>query len=219
LLIGSAGLPLLIVVVALVSGRSTSPVTWFLARGSGITLYLLIWAAVVLGLGVTTGLLDRLASRAVIYSLHRFVAALAYGFLSVHLVSLFIDDVVRFDLVDLVVPFAAGWGEPWTGLGVLAMYLFLLIGASSALLRRLPYRWWRGVHWLTFPLWVLALAHGVGAGTDTGASWAVGMYAGSTLVVVFLGTYRVLRGKGRMARRTFNAAAAYDRMSIRSSRT
>jgi predicted ferric reductase len=180
---------------AALTGRSTSPVTWYLARASGMTLYLLLWFSTLLGLGLTTTLLDRFGGRGVVYSLHRFVTSLAYGFLSLHVLSLAADSWMAFGPVALVVPFASPWREPWTGFGVIAGGLFVAIGGSFALRRYLTYRTWRALHWLAFPLFGLALAHGIGAGTDSSTVWAQGIYWVSGLSVLWLAAYRALVGR------------------------
>jgi hypothetical protein len=174
-------------------GRSPSPVTWYLARASGIVLYLLVWVAVVTGLGMTTTLIDRSPGRGVTFSVHAFATQLTYGFLALHLLGLAADPTVRFGPRALLVPFATTWREPWTGFGVLAGQLTVLIGVSFAVKRLIGQRAWRALHWLTFPLYALALLHGLGAGTDAGTPWMDALYLLSGSVVVLFSSYRLLR--------------------------
>jgi predicted ferric reductase len=196
-LLGAAVCVALVVLGAALSGRSPSPITWYLARASGMTLYLLLWLSTALGLGLTTTLLDRFGGRGVIYSVHGFATALAYGFLALHLLSLAADQAVSFGPVALLVPFASPWREPWTGFGVLAGELLVAIGASFSLRRLTGYRVWRTLHWLAFPLFGLGLAHGIGAGTDRGTIWAQTIYLATGLSIVWLTGYRILRGPAR----------------------
>jgi len=42
---------------------------------------------------------------------------------------------------------------------------------DGLLRRRLPYRLWRAIHWAAYAAWPLAVAHGVGAGSDAGTEW------------------------------------------------
>jgi hypothetical protein len=53
------------------------------------------------------------------------------------------------------------------------------------------------MHYSTFLAFALALAHGIGAGTDTEAPWAQYLYAGSGLLAFNLLVYRVLKGESR----------------------
>jgi sulfoxide reductase heme-binding subunit YedZ len=189
---------LVLVIVPALTGMSLSPWTWYLTRASGFALYVLVWLATVLGLGLTTTLLDRFGGRAVLFSVHAYATELAYGFLALHLLTLAADQAVPFGFADLVAPFASPWREPWTGLGVLAAELLVLIGASFAVRWLIGFRGWRLVHWLTFPLYGLGLAHGLGAGTDRSEGWAQGIYLITALCVVWLASYRVLRRGARV---------------------
>jgi predicted ferric reductase len=192
----AAGL-MAIVGVATLLGRSVSPLTWYLTRASGFTLYLLLWFSVTMGLGITTKLFDRFAARSVIYSVHTFVTQLSYGFLALHLLSLLADTHVSFSIGKLLVPFASETAEPWTGLGVLAMYLLIIIGVSGFLRRFISFKVWRVLHMLAFPLFLQALAHGIGTGSDSESIWALSLYLTTGLSVLWLVVYRLLRRNRR----------------------
>ena len=178
---------------AAVLGRSASPVTWYVARASGIMLYLVLWVSTLTGLGLTTALLDRWGGRGIVFSVHAFITQLAYGFLALHLLSLAADPTVDFGPKQLLVPFSAEWREPWTGLGVIAGELTIVIGASFTARRMIGQRTWRILHWLTFPLYGMALLHGLGAGTDSRTPWASALYLATGAVVVLFSFYRLLR--------------------------
>jgi sulfoxide reductase heme-binding subunit YedZ len=191
-LAGSGLLVAALVVAAALLGRSVSPITWYVARASGIVLYLLVWLSVMTGLGLTTALLDRYGGRGVVFSLHTFSTELTNGFLSLHLLSLAADPTVRLSPRELLLPFATRWHEPWTGCGVLAAYLMVLIGVSFAVKRIIGHPAWRALHWLTFPLYALAFLHGLGAGSDAPLSWAQVLYLTTASPVVFFSLYRLL---------------------------
>ena len=62
--------------------------------------------------------------------------------------------------------------EPlWTGLGAVALDLMLAVAVSSALRQRISARTWRGIHWLAYGSWPLAMAHALGEGTDGFKLW------------------------------------------------
>jgi predicted ferric reductase len=196
-LVGSGLAIIALIGAAAILGRSVSPVTWYIARASGIMVYLVLWLSVMAGLGLTTSLLDGWGGRGMVFSLHAFTTRLAYGFLALHLLSLAADPTVRFGPADLVVPFAAAPREPWTGLGVLAGELTVLIGVSFAVKQVIGQRAWRALHWLTFPLYALALLHGIGAGTDTQTPWMTALYLSTGAAVLLFSCYRLLRGGKR----------------------
>lgn len=194
LLLGGAFAMALLVLGALVGGWSLSPLTWYIARSSGLVLYLLTWFGMMSGMGMTTKLLARLGSRGTTLSVHAYAFHLWYGFLLLHVVSLVLDPTVSFGPRDLVVPLVSGYREPWTGLGVLAAEVSLVVGASFGIRRIIGYRAWRALHWLAFPVFLIGLAHGVGAGTDTRDPAVLGMYVITGGSVLVMALYRLLRG-------------------------
>lgn len=205
------------VAASLVLDWSPSPLTWYIARASGLALYLVSWLAMLLGLGLTTRLANGPLGRGLTMSLHAYAFHLWYGFLTLHVLSLAIDPTQAFGARELLVPFASDVRQPWTGLGVLAAELTVVIGASFAVRRLLGFRAWRATHWLAFPVFAIGLAHGVGAGTDSGNPGVLLLYLVTAGTVVFATTYRLLTiGQHRRPRGAVVASPpARDRFEMR----
>lgn len=193
----TSGAMALLVIVARVAHLDTSPFTWWVARASGITLYLLLWASMMLGLGLTTKYLDRRVSRSTVFSLHAYVTALSYGFLAMHMLSLSADRFSAFSMRDLLIPFHSPVREPWTGFGVIAGYLMVGLGLSFSARKVTGYRVWRLAHWLTFPLYLTALAHGLGGGTDAVFRPVFVMYLGTAGLLAAVVLVRIGRSRAR----------------------
>jgi DMSO/TMAO reductase YedYZ heme-binding membrane subunit len=113
------------------------------------------------------------------------------------------DSTMRFGLIESLVPFRSPWREPWTGLGVIAAELGLVVGASIGLRRLIGYRAWKALHWLSLPVFLLGLAHGVMAGTDSMTPVMDALYLITGGWVIFLLTYRVLTRSLRHQQRAF----------------
>ena len=192
-LLGATALLAALAGIALATDRSLSPLTWYIARASGVALYLLLWGTVALGLGLTTGLLDRIGGRGVVYSLHRFATDLAYGVLALHVGSLVLDDYVAFSPRDVLVPFLSEVREPWTGLGILTAWLWVIVGVGFGMQRWIGQRGWRALHTASYPLYLVALAHGLGAGRDATSPLLGALYLSTLTVIVFLTCFRLLR--------------------------
>jgi hypothetical protein len=197
----TAAFSVLLLLWSAVTGMSLSPLSWYIARASGIVLYLLTWFLVAGALGASTKLVVQTGERSLMLSLHRFAFDLWYGLLALHMLSIAIDPSVSFGLKELVLPFASGWREPWTGMGVLAAQVGLVVGASGTIRRLLGYRIWKAMHWLSLPMFAMALVHGLRAGTDADALPVFVMYVVTGGWVVFLATYRLLRRHARAERR------------------
>ena len=51
-------------------------------------------------------------------------------------------------------------------LGVIALYLFIALIATSLLRKHVGQKTWRAIHWASYAMWPLAVLHGITAGTD-----------------------------------------------------
>jgi sulfoxide reductase heme-binding subunit YedZ len=105
------------------------------------------------------------------------VALLAVVFLVIHIVTAVTDDFVSVPLLAAFVPFSAGYRPLWTSFGAVACDLLLAIVITSLLRARLGYRSWRAIHWLAYAAWPLAVAHGIGNGTDAFTVWMLAIDA------------------------------------------
>jgi predicted ferric reductase len=170
---------------------------WYLTRASGLVAYLLLFVSVSLGLTMTGDVLERWLRRHRIYDLHRFLSLITMGVVGFHALIVLGDGYFSFSLPELLLPFASPYRPLYMALGVFGLYLTALIVASFYVRGVLSYPVWRLVHYATFGAFVLALVHGIGAGTDTQASWAQYLYAVTGLVAFNLLVYRALRGSAR----------------------
>ena len=73
-----------------------------------------------------------------------------------------------------------GLAEP--GRGGLDMLVALV--ATSLLRARIGHRAWRRVHWLAYACWPVAVAHGLGIGTDRNATWVFDLTVACAAAVV-----------------------------------
>jgi len=168
---------------------------WYISRAAGLTAYLLLTLNICLGLMVRTRALDWLLARWRSFDLHQFTALLALGFLALHVFSLLGDHFIGYRLDQLLVPFASPYRPSWVALGVVGVYLLIGIAGSSYLQRFIGHRAWRAIHYLSFAAFLLALGHGILAGTDSGQPWAMLLYTSSGGLVAALTTSRLLRSR------------------------
>ncbi|MGZ4256558.1 MAG: hypothetical protein ACXVRE_02205 [Gaiellaceae bacterium] len=67
--------------------------------------------------------------------------------------------------------------------GVVAAELLAALAIANHYRQSLPYAFWRKTHYLNFAVWLLALVHGITAGTDSTTPWGIGLYLGSAGLV------------------------------------
>jgi methionine sulfoxide reductase heme-binding subunit len=168
------------------------PTFWILARSSGLIAYALLTASVLAGLVLKSRPFGTSLRPAAVTDLHRFLALLGLGAGAVHALTPVLAGTVRISVAALLIPGIAPYRPVWTGLGVLAAELMLVVYASFALRRRIGARNWRRLHWATYLVFALATVHGLAAGTDSGTTWALGLYGGATGAVLAATGWRAL---------------------------
>jgi predicted ferric reductase len=181
---------------------SLQGVEWYIARGAGLTAFVVLTAAVALGLTLSSRLTSARWPAIVRQDLHRHLTMLSLWMLGLHVVMLIMDAEAQVSPTEVLLPFRTEY-RPWaTALGVLAMYTAAVVLVTTKLRGRIGYRPWRKLHGLAFVAYGAAFLHGVLAGTDTATSWAVALYLGSGLLVGSLIIARVRTGRNRLATAT-----------------
>ena len=170
------------------------PLLWFLNRGSGILLMVLMTVTVALGVLAMGGRPGRAVPRFVTQAVHRNLALLSVVALVTHVVTAVMDEFVDIRWWHAVVPVGAGFEPLWVGLGTLAVDLILLVVVTSLLRTRLTHRGWRGVHYLAWLAWLLGMAHGLAVGTDieSRTPWAIAPTLACIVVVALAAGVRLI---------------------------
>lgn len=170
---------------------------WYTTRGAGMTSLLLLTVVVVLGIVSVAKPASERWPRFLSTGLHRNLALMTLVFLAIHIVTAAVDPFTHLGWLIAVVPFTSYYRTFWLGLGTLAFDLLLAVAITSWVRNFIGHKLWRGVHWLTYAAWPVALLHGLGTGTDAGGDWLQGITWGCALVVFYAIIYRVYRvGKG-----------------------
>ena len=168
------------------------PGLWYATRATGLVAMLLLTLSVLFGV-ITAG---RFASenwpRFLSQGLHRNISLLVLAFLALHVGTTVVDTYTSIPLAAAFVPLASAYKTAWLSLGTVALDLLLVLVATSLARRRLGYRAWRRVHWLAYACWPVAVAHGLGIGTDRSATWVLGLSLACVLAVLGTAAWRVI---------------------------
>ncbi len=171
---------------------STVQAMWYVTRAAGLIAYLLLWLSTAWGIAVSSKIFDPVLSGAFTYDFHQFLSLLAIGFVVLHIVVLSVDRYLPFSIAAILVPFIAPYRPLWVGVGVIGFYLILLVTVTFYLRQRIGMKAFRMIHLASFAAYAFAAIHGLMAGTDSVLPAAQLMYAGTTLVIVFLTVYWVV---------------------------
>jgi sulfoxide reductase heme-binding subunit YedZ len=63
---------------------------------------------------------------------------------------------------------------------------------TSLVRKHLGHKSWHRVHWLAYACWLVAVAHGLGIGTDRSATWVLVLSMACVLSVLAVATWRLV---------------------------
>lgn len=131
------------------------------------------------------------------FGFHRYLATLGLLGVATHVTTLLLDPYAKVDPSTLV----ARDDRPAVMLGVAAMWLIVALPLSWWVKQRrwISQRVWRLFHYFGYAAWGLMLVHGILNGTDTGSSWAVGVYAGAAALVAATAWWRWVDKRRQLA--------------------
>ena len=180
-------------------------VWWHVSRATGIVAWLLAVGSVLWGLALASRATARKPGPAWLLDLHRHLGGLTVAFAAAHCLALVADGYVQFGIVELLVPFTSDWRPVPVALGVLALWGFAAVEATSLAKRKLSARAWRSIHLSSYLSAAAATAHLVTAGTDaTHPLLRWGPAVAVTAAAFFL-TYRLCVPKRRGSVRAASA--------------
>lgn len=169
--------------------RAKTAWPWYITRASGIIAAIILVVLVLSGVGLITGYSFKFLEPLNAWATHRamglafFVAVLVHGF------SLLFDSYIRFNLIQVLFPFASHYrettilhhnvGSLYVALGIIAFYLILAIVLSSLYwIDKKPHKW-KSLHFLAYLVMIFVFIHALYIGTD----FARGIFR--TLWIVF----------------------------------
>lgn len=189
------------------AGDPTQQIFWIASRSLGIVAIVLLAISVSLGLAMSGRVARRPGLPGKVKRLHEAMTLVTLGLIVAHAGVLLADGWLRPGLAGITLPFQLGYRPLWTGTGIIAGWLALIVGLSFYARRRIGVATWRWLHRFTLAVYALALTHAVGAGTDGRSGWMIAMLTTLTAPVVFGLTYRLLPAPPR-GRRTAGGGAA-----------
>jgi sulfoxide reductase heme-binding subunit YedZ len=165
---------------------------WLASRALGIVAIVLLSLSVSLGLAMSGRLLRRPGLPARLKRYHEASTLVMLGLITAHGGVLLLDGYLRPSLAGVTLPFAFGYRPFWTGLGVIGGWLGLIITGSFYVRRWIGPRTWRWLHRWTVAVYILALAHVIGAGTDGRSPWMLALLTTLVAPNIFALAYRTL---------------------------
>jgi methionine sulfoxide reductase heme-binding subunit len=143
----------------------TGSALWYLSRATGVVSMVLLTVVVVLGVITAGRRRPEGHSATVVMGVHRWLSLGMLVFLGVHIVTAIVDGYVSISWLSIIVPFISDYEPLLVGFGAIGIDLLIVVVVTSYLRHRIPERAWRGLHWISYAMWVIAIVHGFSFGT------------------------------------------------------
>jgi predicted ferric reductase len=150
---------------------------WYLSRATALVAFGILWASMMLGVGITNKMARLWPGSPAAFALHEYLSLLGLSFAGFHALILLGDHYTNFSLLQVLLPFATWNYKPvWVGLGQLGFYAWGLVAISFYVRKRIGQNTWRVLHYLSFLTYAGALVHGLASGTDSSLPWVQDFY-------------------------------------------
>ena len=167
---------------------------WYVTRSSAIIAWALMVVSVMWGILLATRIMKPKDSPGWLLDLHRWMSGLSVVFVGLHMFSLYMDNFAHFTVPDLFIPFHSQYAKvaslgPWPiALGVLCFYIMIAVQGTSLMMKKLPRKYWKAIHYSSYALVLVVSFHAGWSGTDVRA-WA---YRITALVLIFITTVALI---------------------------
>ncbi len=166
---------------------------WYLSRGTAFTALSLLWISMALGIGLSNRLARSWPGTPAAFAIHEYVSLLGLAFAAFHALVILGDQFMKFDLLQLLVPFTTSDYRPlWVGIGQIGFYLWLIVALSFYVRKSIGQKTWRWIHYASYSMYILALLHGIYSGSDSSADWSQWYYWISAAGLLFLTLTRLI---------------------------
>jgi len=177
---------------------------WYITRASALIAWALMTFSVVWGILLSTRIMRRIDNPGWLRDLHSYLGGLTLIMVGLHMVTLMLDQWLKFSIGEVLVPFVTDFKALPVALGILAFYVLLAVQGSSLLIARLPRKFWKGVHYASYATLILVALHAGWTGTDVGSLWykivAITLIGGATAAVVIRVLTRSRTGRAPTAK-------------------
>lgn len=154
---------------------SNPQIWWYVTRASAMISWIALVISVLWGIFLSTRIFRKFDNPAWLLDLHRWLSGIAVTMAALHMFSLYVDDYAHFSIEDLFIPFhsqytkVAALGPIPVALGVICAYLMIAVQSTSLIMKILPRKFWKAIHYLSYVVVLLISFHAGWTGTDTRA--------------------------------------------------
>src|SRR5262245_65356614 len=167
-------------------------VFWIASRATGVVALILAAVSVGMGLAMAMRAAKGPGAMAKLRQAHEATALAALIMIAAHGLALLGDAYLRPGLAGIAIPFVMSHRPVWTGLGIVGGWLAGLLGLTFYVRRWIGSRLWRRLHRWTLAVYILAVIHTLGAGTDARSAWLLVIVIGTAAPLAVMALLRLL---------------------------
>lgn len=178
---------------------------WYLTRASGLVAGFLLVILMISGTGFITGSTFRFLEPITAWATHRALGIALVLMVTIHIVALYFDEFVHFDVQSLLIPFVSDLrpvelfgfqvGSLYVALGIFALYLFIAIVGTSLLWIDKKPTTWKAIHVMSYLAMVFVFVHALYLGTDLAGGVMRYLWIGAGVLVLISSLQRLWRVK------------------------
>jgi sulfoxide reductase heme-binding subunit YedZ len=165
---------------------------WIASRAFGVVALVLAAVSVGMGLAMAMRAAKGPGAMAKLKQAHEATALVTLLAIAAHGLTLLGDTYLRPGLAGITIPFVMSQRPVWTGLGIIGGWLAAILGLTFYARKWIGPRLWRQVHRWTLAVYVLAVAHTLGAGTDARSLWLVVIVIATAAPLTIMAAVRFL---------------------------
>lgn len=173
---------------------------WLASRASGVVAIAMLTFTVIVGLTIGGRLPFGFKARD-LTRIHEFCSLAAIVAIVAHGALLLGDPWLAPTVTQLAVPFQLDYETIYTGLGITAGWIAMLLGLSYYVRDQIGLSRWKTLHRFTIVAYALSVVHVLGAGTDSGEAWLKWPLLASAGVVAVLFAMRMSGARGGVSPR------------------
>lgn len=178
-------------VVLLTMRLNDWPWPWYFSRAAGIVAYMFLFLIMMSGIMIKTKTIYDFISPSSAWTIHQYIGITLTIAIFAHIFSLLFDSFLNVSIKELFIPFISDFEPIFIGLGVVALYLFVAVMASSLFYKIKTPKLWRLLHYLAYPTFILIFIHGVAIGSDTATPWMQVIYWSTASMMLASTGYRI----------------------------
>lgn len=179
-------------IAPLVALWTAAPVMWWSARALGMLAYVALWLSTLFGVLVGSRGAGGLLDHATVLQLHRRWALVALAATGLHVLTIVGDPHAGISPLAVFLPDVSERLTASVTLGTFALYGLVSLAVTTYLADRIPKAVWRAIHATAFGTYLVALSHGVFAGSETTVPAVRALYVGTAAVLLAAIVQRVL---------------------------